>query len=113
MPLCVGKKACARARCKKRCKSWFTGMDDVLKMCKNACSASADELQSRDDFLCSGKYINDDRILAQYHIDGCSTNDYGHGDFGNEGKTDLWKSTMPFIVLLVILIVVVFFYFKR
>lgn len=105
MPICIGKRACDRARCKQRCRSWFSGLDDLLDMCRNACGQHANEIQTRDDFLCSGRWVNDDRIISQYSIDGCGTNDYTQDDFANEGKPNLWKSSGPIIALALILII--------
>lgn len=69
MPLCVGRKACKRAECKQRCKSWFGAQPDIERACKNACGSNSS--LTKEDFLCSGNYIDDAIMIAAYGYDPC------------------------------------------
>ena len=69
MPLCIGRKACKRAACKQRCKSWFGAQPDIERACKNACGSNYN--LTKEDFLCSGNYIEEAIMIAAYGYDPC------------------------------------------
>lgn len=69
MPFCIGGKACKRAECKQRCKSWFGAQPDIERACKNACGSNYN--LTKDEFLCSGNYIEDAVMIAAYGYDPC------------------------------------------
>lgn len=69
MPICIGREACKRAKCKQRCKSWFGAQPDIERACKNACGSNYN--LAKDDFLCSGNYIEQAVIIGAYGYDPC------------------------------------------
>lgn len=69
MAICVGGKWCRRQECRKRCESWFGTMPDVADACKSACHNSTSF--TREQFLCSGKYIDKATVIARYKYDPC------------------------------------------
>lgn len=58
-----------RRDCQRRCKSWFSGMPDVERSCINACKTNAK--LTKDEFLCSGNYIEEALLVARYGYDPC------------------------------------------
>lgn len=69
MALCIGGKACRRQACKNRCKSWFSAQPDIERQCKNACKDNISF--SREDFLCSGKWVDRTVVMLTYGYDPC------------------------------------------
>lgn len=65
----LGKKQKKIDECQRRCKSWFSGMPDVERSCKNACKNNTE--LSKDEFLCSGNYIEEALLIARYGYDPC------------------------------------------
>ena len=71
-----GKKPLERQKkinqCQTRCKGWFSGMPDVERSCKSACKSNTE--LTKDDFLCSGNYIEEALLIARYGYDPCPNN---------------------------------------
>ena len=55
--------------CKRRCKGWFGALPEVERQCKNACSSN--KHITREEFLCSGNWIEDIIIIQAYGYDPC------------------------------------------
>ena len=70
MGFCIGGKACRRQACKERCKSWYGLQPDLLKACKNACKGNSS--LSKDEFQCSGKYVDEQALILAYGYDPCA-----------------------------------------
>lgn len=68
-----GKKPIERQKkinqCQTRCKSWFSGMPDVERSCKNGCKTNTE--LTKDEFLCSNNYIEESLLIARYGYDPC------------------------------------------
>ena len=79
MPLCIGRIACKRAECKQRCKSWFGAQPDIERACKNACGV--DYNLTKENFLCSGNYIEQAVMIAAYGYDPCPESGISIEDF--------------------------------
>ena len=69
MGLCIGGAWCRKQKCKNRCKGWFANMPMVEEGCKKACNDNTSF--SRDDYLCSGNYINVGEVMLRYKTDPC------------------------------------------
>ena len=69
MAFCIGGKACRRAQCKDRCRSWFSAQPDLERACKNACKGNSS--LSKEEFLCSGNYFSEAAYIALYGTDPC------------------------------------------
>jgi len=65
MGLLCGRKC----ECRRRCKSYFSDMPDVERGCIKACSDNRD--LSREDYLCSGQYIDQQQFMLSYGYDPC------------------------------------------
>lgn len=65
MGLFCGKKC----RCQRRGKSYFSGQPDLERAFSKACDGNTD--LERDDFLCSGKYMDQRAIILNYGYDPC------------------------------------------
>ena len=65
MGLFCGKKC----ECKRRCKGWFGPMPDIERSCKKACSSNTN--LTKDGFLCSGSWIDQQVVMAAYGFDPC------------------------------------------
>jgi hypothetical protein len=70
MAFCIGGKWCRAQECKNRCKSWFGQQPDVERQCKALCNNNISF--SREEFLCSGKYVDDALIILSYGYDPCT-----------------------------------------
>lgn len=70
MGFCLGGKWCRNQKCKDRCRSWFGTMGDVMDSCKGACNSGNTDF-SRDEFLCSGDYVDINSVMLRYKIDPC------------------------------------------
>lgn len=108
MPFCIGKKACARARCKNRCQSWLAGKPDLVKACKNVCKSHSG--LEKEEFLCSGKYVDQHDYMLRYKTDPCPEDDIVMqqvldplDDRGREERE--WQDLQPVLVVLGLLIV--------
>ena len=63
----IGNKE--RTACRRRCKSWFSGMPDVERSCINACKSNT--RLTKEEFLCSGNYVVEALLIARYGYDPC------------------------------------------
>jgi len=79
MGICVGGKACRRQKCKDRCRSWFSGMPEVERACKNLCKDNSSF--EKNEFLCSGKYYDHTLLIPKYGIDFCPDVGIGLDEF--------------------------------
>jgi hypothetical protein len=76
-------KAC---KCKRRCKGWFGQQPDLERQCKNACKTKED--LTREDFLCSGDWVDEQVVMGFYGYDPCSTSGPTLDDFTGQTKDD-------------------------
>ncbi len=111
MDLFCGKKC----RCKQNCKSWFGLQPDLERACVNACKSNSG--LSRDEFLCSGKYIDEEVLIGAYGYDPCeggvSIEDYLDPLGDRENDKEKLKSLMPVYIGLGILILVGIWYLVK
>ncbi|MCB0653951.1 MAG: hypothetical protein KDC85_21920 [Saprospiraceae bacterium] len=70
MGFCLGGKWCRTQDCKERCKGWFGAQPDIERSCKNACKTNSG--LTKDDFLCSGNWIDQQIVFAAYGYDPCA-----------------------------------------
>ena len=56
-------------QCQRKCKGWFGAMPDTERQCKNACKTNG--FLTKDEFLCSGNWINQQVVFAAYGFDPC------------------------------------------
>lgn len=72
MPIkpCIGGRSCRRYDCRQRCKAWFGGMDELERACKGRCNGDSTSF-TKDDFLCSGNWVDDANIILAYGYDPC------------------------------------------
>lgn len=102
MGLFCGKKC----ECKRRCKSWFSGMPSLEDACKNACKSN--KTLDKNGFLCSGDYVDQRNIILQYGFDPCIDDDIDFGDTlagqaaGQSGEQ--WQQLQPIFLGLAVLI---------
>lgn len=78
MGFCIGGKWCRTQECRSRCESWFGTMVDVADACKKACNNSVSF--TKDEFLCSGKYLDIGPVMLRYKFDPCADDDLGLDD---------------------------------
>lgn len=103
MGLFCGKKC----QCKRDCKSWFSGMPSLVKSCKNACKGN--KTLGKDDFLCSGNYVDQRNVILQFGYDPCMNDDIGFEDTlagqasGQSGEQ--WDRLKPIFLGLGVLII--------
>ena len=98
-------------QCKRRCKSWFSGTDSLLDACKAACKG--DNSLTRERFLCSGNYVDQQNIILQYGYDPCLNDDV---TFESTLQIeDQWENLRPIMIVLVILLfgALAIFYIKK
>jgi hypothetical protein len=69
MGVCIGGKWCRTQECKNRCKGWFGAQPEIERSCKNACKVNSS--LKRDDFLCSGEWIDQRVVMSAYGYDPC------------------------------------------
>lgn len=103
MSLFCGKKC----KCKRRCKGWFGLMPDLERACKNACKTQ-DNL-TKDEFLCSGNWVNQQVVMAAYGIDPCANDEITIDDFldplgDREAEAEKLEGLNDLFVILAILI---------
>jgi len=107
MGVCIGGKWCRTQKCKNRCKGWFSGQDDLERACKNACKVTTSF--SKDDFLCSGEWVDDGNVILAYGYDPC----LGSGreaeeildPLGNRDREEQrLKQIIPIVVALIVLV---------
>jgi len=119
MPFCIGRTACKRAECKQRCKSWFGAQPDIERACKNACGSNYN--LAKEDFLCSGNYIEQAVMIAAYGYDPCpnsgiSIDDYFDPLGDRERDDERFQQLQPVVLgggLLVLAALVVLFMVAR
>ncbi|WP_425420908.1 hypothetical protein [Phaeodactylibacter xiamenensis] len=70
---CLGGKWCRRNECKDRCDSWFGTMPDVRDACRAACAGNISF--SKEEFLCSGNYVDQEYVIGRYKYDPCLDDD--------------------------------------
>lgn len=71
MGICIGGAACRRQDCKERCRAWFGAMPDIEYACRNACKSNTSF--TKDEFQCSGNWIDDAIVIRNYGYDPCTT----------------------------------------
>jgi hypothetical protein len=95
-----------KCQCKRRCKSWFSGMPSMEDACKNACKGNA--ALTKEGFLCSGQYVDQLNFLSQYGYDPCTGDDIDFDDTAAgmaAGQSDeQWQRLQPILIGLGILI---------
>lgn len=69
MAFCIGGKWCRRQECRNRCKSWFGQQPDLERQCSALCNNNTSF--SREDFLCSGQYVDQNVVILAYGYDPC------------------------------------------
>jgi hypothetical protein len=104
---CVGGANCRKYDCKQRCKSWFSGLDELERQCKNACKGD-DRTFTKDEFLCSGKWVDDQNVILQYGYDPCPNRGASVEDtldpLGDRAREDeRLKKILPVFVALLVL----------
>jgi len=62
-----------KRNCKRRCRSWFSGLPDVERACINRCRTGNTEF-ARDEFLCGGEGLDERQIILAYGFDPCPDN---------------------------------------
>ncbi len=73
MGLCIGGKWCRRQECRKRCDGWFGTMGEIRDACRSACHNSTSF--TKEEFLCSGDYIDQEYVIGRYKYDPCKDDD--------------------------------------
>lgn len=101
-------------QCKRRAKSWFAGMPDLTDAAIAACKDNKG--LSREEFLCSGKYVDQRNVILKFGFDPCLGDDIDFGDTiaGQAAGEDdqQWERLKPIVYGLSLLIaaaVAVFF----
>ena len=69
MAFCIGGKWCRGQECRNRCRSWFGQQPDIERQCRKLCNNNISF--SREEFLCSGNYVDDALIILSYGYDPC------------------------------------------
>ena len=103
MGLFCGKKC----ECKRRCRSWFGMQPDLERACENACKGNTG-LQ-REDFLCSGQYVDEQLVMGAYGYDPCPASEVVIDDYldptkQREQNQERMKSLQPLFLGLLLLI---------
>lgn len=62
-----------KCKCKRRCKSWFSGKPDLERSCKNVCKSHSG--LEKEEFLCGGKYVSQEDYIIRYKTDPCPGDD--------------------------------------
>lgn len=107
MGFCIGGKWCRRQKCNQRCKSWFGLQPDLERACINACKGNTS--LAKDDFLCSGKYVDEQVIMGAYGYDPCAATGVDIEDYLDPLDTqaenqERLQSLMPLFILLALII---------
>ncbi len=79
MGLCLGGKSCRRQQCRKRCDGWFGTMGEIRDACRSACHN--DTSFTKEDFICSGNYIDQEYVIGRYKYDPCKLDEITQQDF--------------------------------
>jgi LPXTG-motif cell wall-anchored protein len=79
MSFCIGGKWCRTQECKNRCKGWFGTQPDIERACKGACNTTSS--LKKDDFLCSGDWIDQRVVFAAYGYDPCADDEVTIEDY--------------------------------
>ena len=110
MPIkpCIGGKSCRRYDCRQRCKGWFGGMDELERACKGRCNGDSTSF-SKEDFLCSGQWVDDGNIILAYGYDPCPnsgrTTEEILDPLGDRAREDeRLKTVIPIVLALIVLI---------
>lgn len=69
MAFCIGRRCKNVNRCQDRCGGWFGAQPDIERACKKACRADYD--LTREEFLCSGNWIDQAIVIGGYGYDPC------------------------------------------
>lgn len=106
--LCIGGKMCRRVDCKNRCKSWFTASPELEVACRGRCDSN-DTSFTKENFLCSGDWIDDRDVIALYGYDPCpksgGTIDEVLDPLGDRAREDeRLQQIMPLAIAIVVLI---------
>lgn len=62
-----------RCECRRRAKSWFSEQPDMERAAIKACSD--DSSLTREKFLCSGQYVDQQTYMLSYGHDPCPNDD--------------------------------------
>lgn len=117
MGFCIGGKWCRRQKCNQRCKSWFGLQPDIERACRNACKSNSS--LDKDDFLCTGKYLDEQVIMGAYGYDPCAATDINIEDYLDPLDTQAeneqrLNTLMPlFIILAIGITLAILFLIKR
>lgn len=57
-------------KCNQKAKGLFPGQPDLAKGFRNACIGNNN--LTKDEYLCSGRYVNEQTIMLSYGYDPCS-----------------------------------------
>ena len=76
-------------------------MDSILDACKAACKG--DNSLGRDEFLCSGNYLDQQNIILQYGYDPCLNDSVTFED--TLQIEDQWGNMRPILMILAILLI--------
>ncbi len=71
--------ATRRKKCEGRCETWFVNSPELADLCKGVCKDRPSI--TRDDLLCSGRYISEYDFMARYGYDPCPSSGMTLDDF--------------------------------
>jgi hypothetical protein len=116
MGFCIGGKACRRQACKDRCKGWFGAQPDVERACKNACKSNSS--LEKEDFLCSGNWIDQRILMAAYGYDPCEGDQTTIGGFldptdqigQSEKQMEATWDLLPYLFIILLIGLGILFY---
>jgi hypothetical protein len=104
--------------CKKQCSSWAAGMPDVVSACKDACKV--DNGLNKDQFFCSGNYLNQSQFILQYGFDPCPGDGVTFentvvdpGGYQSEANSEQWAKIGPVLAVLALFIGLALFTFLK
>jgi hypothetical protein len=97
-----------RCKCKRRGKGYFSGMPELERGFGKACDAKPS--LTREEYLCSGKFIDEAQVMLMYGFDPCSGGKnwdqvLDPGNTREENNQD-FQSSKPIFIGLGVLIVV-------
>ena len=118
MGFCIGGSWCRKQKCKERCKGWFGAQPDIERACKNACKS--DDGLTKDSFLCSGNWLDQQIIFQAYGYDPCATDTTTIDDFldplndrdNQAAETAEYKDLIIIIAAILLLAIAALVYIK-
>jgi len=114
---CLGYKSCKKLHCRQRCKSWFGAQPDLERACDAACSGNYN-LATKDEFLCTGNYVDRRVVMSAYGYDPCSGQDATIEEFYDptgEKQQEAERTQMlwPIVIALLVLVGITGFFLMR